>query len=46
MYDKETTNKGLTDLYKEIEDFENGSTAFNQPDAEMVDTDELEYRRW
>ena len=42
MYDKETTNKGLTDLYKEIEDFENGSTAFNQPDAEMVDTDELE----
>lgn len=42
MYDKETTNKGLTDLYKEIEDFEIGSTAFNQADTEMVDTDELE----
>jgi len=43
MYDKETANKGLTDLYSEIEDFEKGgATTFNDPDIEMFDTNELD----
>ena len=42
MYDKETANKGLTDLYSEIEDFEKGATAFNEPDIELFDTNELD----
>ena len=42
MYDKETSNKGLTDLYNEIEDFEIGLNPLNQPDTEMVDSDELD----